>query len=126
MPNHFEYFRILLKKQFPKIGGLFDTLLYRRQGFSKVPHNTPFLQPCHSGGLHWSLLSNLHVRESERHFKVSLYDSLINFELGSKNQCVISSAIEWQACQLLLSRDSDASFNIHYNFDLFLQSDNSE
>ena len=105
--NHFEFFRSLLKIQFPNIGGVFDTIMYKRQGYPRVPANTAFIQPCHSGGMHWSLLSNVNVPQAYRNYQVHLHDSLVNFSLFSKRHCDVPSALEWQACQLILTRDRD-------------------
>ena len=98
---HFLYFLTLLKIDFPRIKGLHPTTLYNHRGYPPVDMTTSdfFLQPCHSGGDHWSVLTNQGIDYNDRPTHVKVYDSLILFSYGSKNSCDVPAAIEWQSAQ---------------------------
>ena len=99
--NHFAWYVKLMKKQFPEIEGFNDTVLYTSRGYDSVSSDKVFIQPCHSGSIHWTLLTNINVQQEERGRKVCLYDSLVNFKYQSKVDCDVPPAIEWQAAQLI-------------------------
>ena len=99
--NHFAWYVKVMKKQFPEIEGFYDTLLYTSRGYDSVPSEQVFIQPCHSGSIHWTLLTNINVDQEQRDRKVCLYDSLVNFKYQSKVDCDVPPAIEWQAAQLI-------------------------
>ena len=96
----FHYVLLLAKSQYPHIQGLQDTMDYATVGLDRVDPKLPFLQPAHSGALHWTLLSNVQLSEEERcNRKLCLYDSMVNLSTESDLQAALPSAIEWQACQ---------------------------
>ncbi len=82
------------------------TSQYEISGFNKIDPNKDFLQPIHSGGSHWSLLSNIGLSQAEKSSgnKILYFDSLIH--LNSKDtQAMIPPAATWQAAQLLKKED---------------------
>ena len=87
-------------EQAADIEGFNDTVLYTSRGYDSVSSDKVFIQPCHSGSIHWTLLTNINVQQEERGRKVCLYDSLVNFKYQSKVDCDVPPAIEWQAAQL--------------------------
>ncbi len=104
---HFQYFLTLLKRQFPEIKGLNLTQLYNSSGYPAVSTDYYFIQPCHSGSDHWTMIENKNVPPERRHNTVNLYDSFIHYTFKTKNSCDVPSAIEWQICQLLATKTFD-------------------
>ncbi len=97
----FHYVLLLMKAQFPEIQGLQDTVDYKITGFRKIDPSKPFLQPVHSGALHWALLTNIPLNQTERQGNaVCLFDSMIRLSRQSDSQADIPSAIMWQVAQL--------------------------
>ena len=73
----------LLKKQFPAIGGLQNTVLQaKKQNEISVQS---CLQAIHSHGNHWIVASNVHQEESN---KVMVYDSLYD-SVDDRTQVII-------------------------------------
>ncbi len=106
----FHYVMLLMKKQFPHVQGLQDTVDYKSSGMERTDPRLPIIQPAHSGGMHWTLLSNMILTEEDRkRQKICLYDSMIHLRKESDFQQEIPSAIEWQACQILCKEKHEDS-----------------
>ncbi len=106
---HFLVITGLLKMQFPELNALFPTTLYLGTGFPCINPSHDFIQPIHAGSDHWAVLTNIFVEKDQRHNTVILYDSMIRMENNSRTKCIISSAVFWQANQLLHSKGSNMS-----------------
>ena len=104
---HMHYFSVLFQVQFPEMKGMYPTTLYQTSSYPPINNNETFLQIIHSGGNHWSLLTNYALPERERSDTVQCYDSWVNFLPGSKTKCELKCAAEWQACQLLYEPNSE-------------------
>ncbi len=98
----FHYVLVLMRRQFPHIKSLQDTVDYKFSGFKSIDPSKPFLQPTHSGALHWALLSNICLSQEEKESgtKVCLYDSMVHLSRESDAQAEIPSAVSWQVAQL--------------------------
>ena len=96
--THMGYFCALMNKQFPAIK-CFEPFDYQiLAGFPSVD-GKDFIQIVHSGTDHWAVLTNLGIPQEKKNKEVILYDSLV--QLKGKKSCLVKSAVEWQACQLL-------------------------
>ena len=98
----FHYVLLLMKKQFPHIQGLQDTVDYKHCGLKRVSPPAIFLQPAHSGALHWTLLTNIPLSEKEREEgnKVCVFDSMVHLSKRSELEADIPCAVLWQAAQI--------------------------
>ena len=85
--NHFAWYVKVMKKQCPEIEGFNDTVLYTSRGYDSISSDNVFIQPCHSGSSHWTLLTNINVQQEDRGRKVCFYDSLVTFKYQSKVDC---------------------------------------
>ena len=100
---HFNYVTALLKIQFPHYGGLQDTNLHFDIGFSPVDEGATIIQPIHNGHVHWVCLGNEFINPRFRKNQICVYDSLVQFKLGKKNDCIVRPAVHWQTSQLLFN-----------------------
>ena len=78
-----RYINILLRDQFPQYKGFNDVEDYKFCGIPYVEPKSDFIQIAHSGGVHWALISNRYIPVDDRHYRVNLYDSLIQFSYQS-------------------------------------------
>ncbi len=98
----FHYVLLMMKNQFPHIKGLQDTVDYKHSGLKRVDPPDIFLQPAHSGALHWTLLTNMSLTDEERKEgnKICLFDSMVHLSKRSEFEAEVPSAVMWQAAQL--------------------------
>ena len=65
--NHFaRYVKLMVEKQLPEIESFNGTLLYTSRDYDSIPSEKVFIQPCHCGSIHWTLLTNIIVEQGSK------------------------------------------------------------
>lgn len=99
---------MLVKKNFPEISGLNNTLDYQTVGYPSALSGTKFLQIMHTGSAHWVVVFG---EKTSQDWELKLYDSMIKFKSGSQSNVQVSRDVEWQISQLLRPLGNDGGEN---------------
>ena len=88
--KHMNYVNILLKRQFPEVCGLQDTVPGQRLQFDVMPTGE-WIQIIHDGSLPWLTCTTIGCKEGE----INNYDSLYNF-LSDETQKQVASILHFR------------------------------
>ena len=66
-----------LKKQFPKIAGLQDTVVGKTQAFDIIGNEEKSIEVLHAGSFHWICVANTQKNKTDNSY-CQIYDNLTN------------------------------------------------
>lgn len=70
--NVINVFQNMIKRKFPNVGGLQDTVLGQTLNF-RIYRSMPFVQVLHDGNLHWIAISTYGCKPGEVHMMDSMF-----------------------------------------------------